>query len=221
MRGVVLECESSEKYFLLGGYVERSAQVLCEAIGPGDVVYDVGANIGYTSLLFSCRCGPKGRVFSFEPSPVNFKRLKRNAELNPSQNMELVNLAASDDEGTASLAERGSESQIVRDTSTQGAQLSPVRTVRLDNFAFRDGNPPPHFVKIDVEGHAGRVLAGMPRLLGEVHPGIFIEIHHAEEDAEVVQALRGLSYQISRVDIRATRDSFPTGILGSRRSPRG
>jgi FkbM family methyltransferase len=216
MRGVVFECSSSEKYFLLGRYFERDLQnALCEIVKPGQVVYDVGANIGYTSLLFSCLGGPQGRVFSFEPSPVNFSRLKRNLELNQNRTVEPLNLAVSSEEGTAFLTERGSQSEIVPKGPGQREQLSCVRTIRLDDFVFRDGNPPPDFIKVDVEGHAGPVLAGMPLLLGRAHPALFIEVHHAEENAQVGRALGGLSYRTAKLDVRDTRDTFPTGILAT------
>jgi predicted O-methyltransferase YrrM len=77
---------------------------LCMAlIKPGDIVYDVGANIGYTTLLFSHAVGATGTVIAFEPAPRIFRLLTRS--LASMENVECLNLAVSSTEGEASFYE--------------------------------------------------------------------------------------------------------------------
>jgi FkbM family methyltransferase len=201
MRGKVFECFSSEKYFLLGSSYECATQALLqEIVKTGDVAYDVGAHAGYTALLLSTLCGRSGHVFAFEPSPFNFARLKGNMESNRIANATLLNLALSDNEGSASLSEMGSYSCLLSKGACRGQNYSEVKTIRLDDFVFRGGNPAPRFLKIDIEGHAGQCLKGAMALLHETRPCVFCEIHHEEEFKGVREVFDLCSYKVTQVD---------------------
>jgi FkbM family methyltransferase len=207
------ECWSSEKYFMLGSRFEDEVQrLLTSLVSYGDVVYDVGSHIGYMAILFSVIVGETGAVFSFEPSPRNFRRLKRNIELNPDSNITLTQAAVSDAEGTAWLQEDSSQSTLLASASSKDE--SKVRTLRLDDFVFRDGYPAPTFLKIDVEGHAGPCLRGMRRILEEKRPRMILEIHHSHE-AEQVSGLLG-EYDYGSVTIDVS-DQFPRRIVAKPR----
>jgi FkbM family methyltransferase len=213
LEGRAFECLSSEKYFMLGAHFEAEVQeIIREIVTPGDIVYDVGANIGYMTLLFATLSGPEGRVLAFEPSPVNFRRLRRNVELNRERNVTLQNCAVSDAEGAALFAEAGTMSRIIPRESTGKNQDLEVRTIRLDDFIYRDGHNPPAVVKIDVEGHAGRCLAGMQRVLREAKPTLLYELHDPHEADEVSVALSGFSYGVTAV---APAEGFPRRMLAT------
>lgn len=205
------DCWSSEKYFMLGVAVERETQrLLTELVGPGMQVYDVGAHIGYTALLFSVLCGPNGHVFTFEPSPINFQRLKGNLELNPSANITPVQAAGSDKEGTVCFVESGSMSSIGREESRDSPNGAYVHTLRFDDFVYRDGNPAPDFVKIDTEGHAGPCLSGMQRVLRERRPLLVVEIHNNEEFQHVSGILQEYCYKLETIDVS---NEYPRHIV--------
>ena len=142
---------------------------IIDNLRPGEVCYDIGGHAGYMSLLFSAMVGPTGRVFCFEPSPVNYLRVQHNAKTNAVTNLTVVNMAASNHEGEAILEERGTMSTIV-DTPLGSEGVSPIRTIRLDDFVYRDANAPPTFIKLDVEGHAGPVLEGASRIFELIRP---------------------------------------------------
>ena len=205
------ECWSSEKYFMLGSRFEKEVQALLSTlVSYGDIVYDVGSHIGYMAMVFSALVGEQGAVFSFEPSPRNFNRLKRNFELNPSSNVTVTQAAVSDVEGTAWLQEDSSQSAILSGTTVSDQDKSSVRTLRLDDFVFRDGHPTPTFLKIDIEGHAGHCLKGMQRILKEKRPHMILEIHHAAEAEEVSSLLGAYGYISSSIDLP---DQFPRRIV--------
>lgn len=135
---------------------------------PGFRVADVGANIGYILLLFESAVGPGGSVACFEPEPENVAELRRNVEANGFSNVEIFPVAVGAAPGTVSLRS-GLNGAVAED----GSGDLTVSMVRLD-----DALPGPvDFVKIDVEGYEGHVLAGAQRLLAEHRPTLFVEIH--------------------------------------------
>jgi len=148
------------------------------------------------ALLFSAMVGPTGRVFTFEPSPVNYARLERNVNANRRTNLTVVKSAASDREGEAFIEGRGTISAILENGKEASAPLSRIRTIRLDDFAYGSGNATPTFVKVDVEGYAGPVLEGMRRILENAHPGILCEIHNPHEEALIRCVLTDYHYRV-------------------------
>jgi|GEM_PF-1486744 len=204
------ECWSSEKYFMLGSKFESEVQALLATwVSRGDIVYDVGSHIGYMAMLFSALVGDHGAVFSFEPSPRNFKRLTCNIEINPGSNVTVTQAAVSEVEGTAWLCEDSSQSTIQAGTTPADRDKSHVRTLRLDDFVFRENHPAPSFLKIDIEGHAGPCLKGMRRILQEKRPRMIMEIHHTAEAEEVSELLNAYGYEVLAIDVS---DQFPRRI---------
>jgi FkbM family methyltransferase len=140
----------------------------------GDVVVDVGANIGLYTIALAKRVGDGGKVHAFEPDPANFRALDRHCHLNQVTARIVAHqvAVAGADARVAFESGRGAESRISR-----GAPVSEVDGVRLDSvFA---GN---HIdiLKIDVEGFEEEVLKGASALLSDRLKGprvIFIEVH--------------------------------------------
>jgi len=162
---------------LLGsGYENAFEGRLLKAIRPGNTVWDVGANIGYYTSIFSSLVGHSGRVYAFEPSSENFTRLTRecsrctNTTLLPfglgAQDMEASFEQGSDDLGaTSRVTGPGSGGGGVRIRSGDGVVQSGEAAV-------------PHVIKIDVEGYEWEVLCGMTALLlNDSLRWIGIEVH--------------------------------------------
>ena len=213
LHGYLFDCWTSEKYFFLGGCFEDAVRrVLGELVKEGDVVYDIGAHAGYMALLLSELCGSKGRVYSFEPSSLNFARLKKNIKLNYKQNITALNLAVSDETGVANFSEAGSESCIIITEATASDRPSVVSTVRLDDFVYRDHHEPPCFIKIDVEGYAGHCLAGMKSVLRDVRPRLLCEIHHTREASEVCGIFVRYGYDVTELE---PHKQFPRHIVAT------
>jgi len=211
------ECRSPEKYFMLGSGIEPEVQQLVtELVQPGDTIFDIGAHVGCMALLFSTLCGQKGHVFAFEPSPSNFLRLKHNLDLNPVVRITPVQVAASDKECTSRFLENGSMSSIVREEAKEldGATYTDIRSIRLDDFVYRDRNPPPNLVKIDIEGYAGPCMRGMRRILRECRPSIVLEVHHKAESGEVMRFLQEYRYHSETI---GARNEFPRHLIATPR----
>jgi FkbM family methyltransferase len=147
------------------GYEELTAQLFERAITPGMTVLDLGANIGFYTLLAAPRVLPGGRVFAFEPAPENVELLRKNVAANGLEHVTVVPKACSDSAGrvTLHLSPRGKGLHTIGAAGNGWASLE-IETVRLDEF-FDD----PRFIvdvaKIDIEGAETRALRGMERLI--------------------------------------------------------
>ena len=147
----------SEKYYWLGNYESILQKVISDLAKPGMVIYDVGAYVGYTALFFTRAVGQSGKIFAFEPLPANIKRLQRNIAINgEGRVVRLIPMAASSEEGCTRFLVQSSTAmgKLKPDHGrnvTYMAELD-MPTVRLDDFVYRDLNPPPDLVKMDIEG---------------------------------------------------------------------
>jgi len=162
--------------------VELQAAI-ADFVHAGMVTYDVGANIGYISLFLARVVREKGKVFAFEALPANLDRLRMNIALNHLEAIiEVVPKAVID--------ERKKIEFLVGPSSGMGkAAGSAGRTefnypnkfivsgVSLDQFVYQDGNSPPDMVKLDIEGGEVLALPGMRRILTNLKPIIFLELH--------------------------------------------
>ncbi|HTA77189.1 MAG TPA: FkbM family methyltransferase [bacterium] len=131
----------------------------------GQTVLDIGANIGYYTLIAAKIVGPRGKVYAFEPDPDNFALLKKNVEYNCYANVVLVNSAVSDKNKTAKLfinkTNRGDHRLY---DSKDGRPSIPVQTLKLDDY-FKKLDQKIHFIKMDIQGSEARALNGMKGLI--------------------------------------------------------
>jgi FkbM family methyltransferase len=146
----------------------------------GDTFVDVGANIGYYSLLASQLVGKTGTVVAIEASPTTFKDLQTNLELNDVSNVRAVNVAASDSKGVAKIY-RGHEHHIGLTTMLEcrGFDLEcEVRAAPLSAILKPEELKGARLVKVDVEGAECSVVSGMGSLIekGRTDAEIIIEI---------------------------------------------
>ncbi len=188
----------------------RVERVLLDRLSPGDVVYDLGANIGWYSLLAARAVGPTGAVFAFEPELENAFHAQRNARANGFEHMTVVPAAVTDVDGWLEFQLRGSfEGRLGKiDTQSQkkvmdrpdshfkGTQLVPA--LALDSWIAATGQPPPTLVKIDVEGAEVGVLRGMRETLASARPALIVELHATRED--VADELDAAGYEHSAIE---------------------
>jgi FkbM family methyltransferase len=129
-------------------------------VRAGDVVVDIGANIGFTALLAWSLVGKSGAVYAFEPHPRTFRFLTENIRLNRAHNITAFHLALGDTAGTTGLSNEKSDDQNAVDAQ---APLR-VEVARLDDISeLREQRV--RLLKIDVEGYERFVLAGATDVL--------------------------------------------------------
>jgi FkbM family methyltransferase len=180
----------------LGSYEVAMQRRFASEVVAGQVVYDVGANVGFYSLLAARCVGATGRVFAFEPLPENLEYLKRHVTLNALDQIAIEPVAVCEVTTTLQFT-RGNNSCTGR-LDTVGDLK--VKALALDDFVFDEGHPPPDLVKIDVEGAEVRVLQGARRLLEGRRPLLFLATHGAARYQECCTLLRDAGYRWEGID---------------------
>jgi FkbM family methyltransferase len=190
-----------------GSYEHGETELLSGFLHPGDTFIDVGANIGWYTLVASRIVGAKGRVFAFEPAPGSFELLACNAALNHCDNARLEPKALSDKHTSISLnlgvTNKGHNS--ILKTPDTGESVS-VEAVSLDEYLGSDPGDIA-LIKIDTEGAEGFVLAGMEQTLRK-HPRtvLFMEFYPTLirqagfEPLSLLQRFHDSGYEIQIID---------------------
>ena len=164
-----LEDAEQRKVYFFGHYHERyEAALVARLLDPGEVFWDVGANVGYFSLVAAAAVGATGEVVAFEPGAAALERLTENVSLNPYKNIRIFNLAVADADGEATLyrADGIADSSASLFSAAAGAAGGETcRTVALDGLLQQEGLRPPDFLKLDVEGAELAALQGAAGLL--------------------------------------------------------
>lgn len=146
-------------------YEDRFAELLLASIRPGDCVWDVGANVGYYTELFSKIAR---HVVAFEPVAANYRQLQSRQI----ENVDCLQVALGDRSGEAEIVVDGQSSSLAHSVSSAASRQS-VTIVRGDDL---EQLPQPSLVKVDVEGFEMEVIRGMQRTLGSVR-ALFVEVH--------------------------------------------
>lgn len=177
----------------LGTYERMAQRVFRESVRPGTVVYDIGANAGFFTLLASKLVGPTGRVYAFEPLPRNLAYLREHIRINGAGNVKVLELAVSDREGVARFATAANPA--MGGLSDLGDV--EVQTIALDGLAATV--PPPSFIKMDIEGGEHEALTGARELLRQARPVILLSEHGDQQHRLCGDLLRGLGYQTKTI----------------------
>ena len=197
---ILLDMQLDKDYWL-GTYEPELQAALRKVIQPGAVIYDVGANIGYVSLLLAKAAGEKGKVFAFEALPENAERWLTNMALNGKDaRLSLFAGAVTDAAGPVHFLVHasGGMGKAAGSAGRQDQYTSEVTVpgISLDEFVFGLGNPPPDVVKMDIEGGEVMALPGMRRVLKEVRPLMLLELHGPESSRVAWEILTSAGYQI-------------------------
>ena len=226
--GLVLSPGRSNPAYALGVNELPVQAAFAVALGPGAVLYDVGANIGFLSLVAATLVGGAGRVYAFEPAPANIAVLRANVERNALSQVTIVESAVAEAPGRMSLQlDRYAGGHVL---ANAGAVLNPqgqveVDVISLDDFARQAGVRSPDLVKIDVEGAEMQVIAGMSELLRTVRPLVLFEADAASVTAceaqyqQIGSALAAFGYEIERLGDSYPQDRWEV-IHGLARPPR-
>ena len=185
------------------GNLEASVQeAMIRHLGPGGVLYDIGANVGFFALLGGHLAGfQEGRVYAFEAAPDNAAAIRHNASINRVPNVTVIAKAVSSAAGSGRL-------QVVDDQSWSKLEeygqhpftekVIDVELVAIDDLVDAQEIRPPTLVKIDVEGAEIAVLEGMARTLQAHRPAVICELHGTHR--EFVAALSREGYRVVNLE---------------------
>ena len=161
-----------------GVFEPKSTAIVKNMIKKGDVVFDVGANIGYYAVLFSKLVGKGGAVYCFEPTPYYKNILYENMLVNNITNCTLLDygLSSSNIEADIAIGECSATLHWVCDNRPSGVER--VKLKRLDDVEPTLGIKKLDFIKIDVDGHEPAFLQGAWNTLNKYDPIILLEVNH-------------------------------------------
>lgn len=189
---------------LLGIWEKGTVRVAQIALRPGMTAVDIGAHVGYFTRIFSRAVGPPGKVYAFEPHPVNFGFLEKNIRY--LKNVVLIRAAATSRDRSIILYESsvGSGSHSTLSGRYPASREINIKGVTLDSY-FKDTRL--DFMKIDVEGAELEVLEGAKSILSRTDaPGLVIEFApgviraHGLEPRALLSRLRSFGYAMFAID---------------------
>jgi len=171
----------------------------------GWVCWDLGAHYGIYGIGLARRVGPTGQVAAFEPNPLSYARLERHWRMNRLGWMKLYRAAVSDTAGTAEFYTYGDSASTTTHLPYEGearvVEATPivVPLVVLDELVARGELRAPDFIKVDVEGHGHRALAGARQAIATKRPILIVAIHSDLELSSVIALLEPLGYTWQRI----------------------
>ncbi len=188
-------------------------QALADHLRARSVFYDIGANVGFLTVLGARLVGPQGMVYAFEPVPSNAAYVRRNVQANGFTQVQVIEKAVSNCSGVGELnlaKYSGGAALASVDAPPDAAGTLQVDVVTIDELVEHHGLKPPAVVKIDVEGAEFEVLEGMEATAKRHRPVIVVEVDAAEAEslrhkqAACEQWLRSCGYQVKELP-----DSYP------------
>ncbi len=183
---------------LYGEWCESEIELFASLLVPGDVVVDVGANIGTHTVFFGKHVGPKGRVVAMEPQRFVHGLLVANVAANGLANVDCLLAAASDEEGTVEIPvvdpRQGCNFGAIGvavDARARSGGTEAVRAMTIDALALERCA----LVKVDVEGLETLVLSGAAMTIARLQPILFVENNTVQRSGEVIRAVSALGYR--------------------------
>ena len=214
-KGMLFDGGPDTPRFASGQYERPVQEAITSLLQSGGVCYDIGANLGFFSLIFGRLVGISGTVYAFEPVPQNASMIERNSRLNGIINIKVLRLALARDDGNSELLlARHVGGAVLKNVGVPPdfAGSLMVKTAAVDTLVESQQIKPPRIVKIDVEGAELDVLQGMERVLRRWKPTVILELDDetaagCEEKVSVCQSfLHNLNYRIELLP-----NSYPDG----------
>jgi len=178
---------------LYGEWCDGEAFVLGQILAPGDLVVDVGANIGTHTLFFAKAVGERGLVLAFEPQRMVFQTLCGNVALNGLPNVSCMHVAVGAEVGKVTFPRLDPRAPYnfgaVKASATGPGEA--VDVVPLDEFDIQRCK----LIKVDVEGMETQVLAGAKKTIERCKPVLFLENDTVERSRELLLAVDALGYK--------------------------
>jgi len=180
---------------LYGEFSEGEVALFRQIVRPGDIVFDVGANLGAHTVFLARAVGAKGAVFAYEPQRLVFQTLCANVALNSLSNVYCFNSAVGEKAGSIDVPTLNPW----RTTNFGGLGLlehnlggEPVPVIRLDSIEV----PNCRMLKVDVEGMELEALKGATGLIERFGPVLYVENDRKDKSDELVRFIHSLGYDM-------------------------
>ncbi len=205
---------------------DLAMKCLYKNIKPDFNILDIGANIGYQSLMFAKLC-PDGKVYSFEPDSQNFEVLKKNILLNSFKNIVIFKKALGAKNGTVTLYKYAfwnpGMNRILTEKPSVEHKSEPLTIVTLDEIIDNEQIEKVDLIKIDVEGFEKFVLEGAQNTIKKWSPILFIELVESNLKQQglscesLIEYIKNMGYLIfdaqTMLPIEALKEKYNTDML--------
>jgi FkbM family methyltransferase len=201
--------------FWKGTYEEDTCRFIQTIVPQDAVCYDIGANLGYHTLIMA-KSAKQGQVYAFEPIPQVCEILEKNLKINDIKNVIIVQKVISRQNGIVTLGRDIEIDQAAFRFATEvneylAREMIKCEAVTLDKFVC-EGNLPPSFIKIDVEGAEVDVLLGGLNILRNLKPILLCETHGYNAAQGVYELLGSLNYEMFKVTSKINRIDSPQEV---------
>jgi len=195
----------SSELLVYGVHEPIHTELLSRELKKGMICLDIGSNIGYFALLESKKVGNTGKIIAIEPSPMNFKQLKKNVMLQENSNIEIHNFACGDYDGLTkfSVSEISNWSRIVGEKDLGSDKILSIVDIpikKMDSFLETNPLSTIDVIRMDVEGHECQVIKGMLNTINKYKPLVVLEFHTSILDVEdakkIFEKLKKMGYQV-------------------------
>lgn len=176
--GINYELDISDymEWVIYFGIEVEPREVLIDLAVKGDIILDVGSNVGEVAMRLSRKVQQKGLVYAFEPDPFIYRRLEKNLSLNELSNVSIHNVGFGDINSTKEMAPESVSNRGGNRIVSDGKGTSKVKIQTLDLFVEENGLDRVDMIKIDVEGYEMKVLQGAMKTISKHRPKLFIEV---------------------------------------------
>jgi FkbM family methyltransferase len=180
--------------------------IFAQHLKTGAVFYDIGANVGFFSIVAAKLVGDSGKVIAFEPGKDNAQAIRHNGALNNFKQIEVIEKAISNNSGSGQLLlakYSGGHALATADAPPDLAGEITVDVVSIDDLIAQKLIEPPNFVKVDVEGAELDVLKGMKETIKTYQPTIIYEVDDGDRTAyerkyqELADFMHSLDYKVT------------------------
>ena len=214
LNGQRMVLANSDRYppidMAMGEFEKQTVKIIEDTLRSGMTMIDIGAHVGYFSLLGASLVGDEGKIYAFEPEPQNYSLLADNIERNGYKNVVAESKAVSEISGEAQLfisgLDNGSHS-IYQNEKRKTTDYVPVQTVNLDDYLGTMGCHHIDLIKIDVEGAEIDVIKGMVGVLSrEDAPTLIIEFcpflleAAGKQPVDLINLIREMGFSIQYVE---------------------
>jgi FkbM family methyltransferase len=195
LRGFKWITGASNHGYWLGFYERKMKKYLIENLHKGEVMLDLGAHVGYYSLIGARLVGSEGKVYAFEPLPRNIGYLRQHLKLNDVRNVQLFEGAIAHYEGVANF----------NDASFVGARFSETGKVSVKVYWLRKMIeekilPIPNVIKMDIEGAEVDLIPDIISILKNNQIKIFLSTHGKAIHQQCIANLSAIGYQFIPLD---------------------